>query len=65
MRNRDSSIIYALLGIYALMVSWYYNHSLLLLVVHFIFWPIYLIYELLIGHFANGMWKVIPQSYFK
>jgi len=65
MKNRDTSILYSILGIYALMVSWYYNHSLLLLIIHFIFWPIYLIYELLIGHFANDMWRRIPESYFK
>jgi hypothetical protein len=65
MRSRDTSLLYCLLGIYALMVSWYYNHNIILLIIHFIFWPIYLIYELLIGHFANGMWKTIPLSYFK
>lgn len=65
MRHRDKSIIYCLLGIYALMVSWYYNHSIILLIVHFIIWPIYLIYELLIGHLANGMWKTIPLHYFQ
>ena len=65
MGNRDKSILYALLGIYALMVSWYYNHNLLLLVIHWIFWPLYLIYELLTGHLSHDMWRVIPESYFK
>jgi hypothetical protein len=47
------------------MVSWYYNHNLLVLLITYIFWPVYLVYELLIGHLAHGMWKVIPLSYFK
>ena len=65
MRNRDSGILYAVLGLYTLMISWYYNHSIVLLVIHWIFWPVYLVYELLVGHLAHDMWKTIPQSYFK
>lgn len=63
--KRDSSIAYFILGIYALMVSWYYNHSIILLIICYVFWPIYLVYELLTGHLAHGMWKTIPLSYFK
>ena len=65
MRNRDSSIIYFILGIYAMLVSWYYNHSLILLLIHWIIWPVYLMYELLTGHLSHDMWKSIPMSYFK
>ncbi|WP_461460459.1 hypothetical protein [Mucilaginibacter sp.] len=65
MDKKDSSILYFILGLYALMVSWYYNHSLIILLITYIFWPIYLLYELLIGHLAHGMWKTIPLSYFK
>ncbi len=65
MGKRDSSIIYFILGLYSLMVSWYYNHNLIILLITYIFWPVYLLYELLIGHLAHGMWKVIPLSYFK
>ena len=65
MGNRDKSIIYSLLGIYAILVSWYYNHNLLLAIFHFIIWPVYLIYELLQGHLAHDMWRIIPESYFK
>lgn len=65
MKTRDKSIVYFLLGIYALMVSWHYNHSILFLIIHYIFWPIYLIYELLIGHLSHGLWKEIPLSYFR
>ena len=64
MKKRDTSILYLILGIYTLMVSWYYNHSFILLIIHYLFWPIYLIYELLIGHLAHGMWKTIPLHYF-
>ncbi len=65
MRNRDSSILYLVLGIYSLMVSWHYNHNLIILLISYIFWPVYLIYELLVGHLSHGMWKEIPLSYFK
>jgi hypothetical protein len=65
MNNRHRSIIYMILGLYTLLISWYYNHSIILLIIHYIFWPIYLIYELLTGHLSHDMWKTIPQSYFK
>ncbi|WP_158994872.1 hypothetical protein [Mucilaginibacter sp. L196] len=65
MDKKDSSILYFILGLYALMVSWYYNHNLIILLLTYIFWPVYLLYELLIGHLAHGMWKTIPLSYFK
>ncbi|HWB26420.1 MAG TPA: hypothetical protein VG738_13125 [Chitinophagaceae bacterium] len=64
MNKRDSGIIYGILGIYTVLISWYYNHSIILAIVHYLIWPVYLIYEILIGHLANGMWKTIPQSYF-
>jgi hypothetical protein len=65
MKNRDTSLIYLFLGIYAMLISWYYNHSLIVLLLSWIFWPVYLMYELLIGHLAHGLWKEIPLSYFK
>jgi hypothetical protein len=65
MEKRETSILYLVLGLYTLMISWYYNHSVILLIIHYIFWPVYLIYELLIGNLAHGMWKTIPLSYFK
>ncbi len=65
MDKKDSSILYFILGLYALMISWYYNHNLIILLLTYIFWPVYLLYELLIGHLAHGMWKTIPLSYFK
>jgi hypothetical protein len=65
MNYRHTSILYLLLGLYSIMVSWYYNHSILLVIIHYIFWPIYLLYELLTGHLSHDMWKTIPESYFK
>ena len=65
MNNRDKSILYFALGIYALMVSWYYNHSITFLIIHYIIWPFYLLYELFTGHLSHDMWKIIPMSYFK
>ena len=65
MDRRLSSVIYFLLGIYAVMISWFYNHSLLLLLVHYLLWPLYLVYALLKGDLAHDMWKHIPLSYFK
>jgi hypothetical protein len=65
MRKRESGFLYFLLGIYSMLISWYYNHSILLLILHWIFWPVYLIYEVLTGHLSHGMWKEIPLSYFK
>ena len=64
-RRGGGGLIYLILGIYAAMVSWFYNHSILLLIIHLIIWPVYLICELFIGHLSHGMWKTIPESYFK
>ncbi|SEP34040.1 hypothetical protein ACFGVS_09310 [Mucilaginibacter sp. AW1-7] len=64
MKTRDTSILYLVLGLYTLMISWYYNHSLILLLIHYLIWPVYLVYELLIGHLAHGLWRTIPLSYF-
>ena len=65
MNRNNGGLVYFLLGIYALMVSWHYNHSIILLIVHYIFWPIYLVYELLTGHLSHDLWRSIPASYFK
>jgi hypothetical protein len=65
MKKRDTSILYLALGLYALMINWYYNHSIIMLILCYIFWPIYLLYELLTGGLAHGMWREIPLTYFK
>jgi hypothetical protein len=63
--KRDSSIAYFVLGIYTLLINWYYNHSIILLILSYLFWPVYLVYEILIGHLSHDMWKTIPEHYFK
>jgi hypothetical protein len=65
MGRRGSGIGYFILGIYSMLISWYYNHSIFYLIIHWIFWPLYLLYELLKGHLAHGLWKEIPLSYFQ
>ena len=65
MNRKNGSLVYFLLGVYAALISWYYNHSVLLLIIHVIIWPIYLIYEMLTGNLSHGMWRTIPESYFK
>jgi len=65
MNRKSGGLIYFLLGVYAAMISWFYNHSIILLIIHVIIWPIYLIYELLTGNLSHGMWRSIPESYFK
>jgi hypothetical protein len=65
MDSRTSGIIYFLLGLYTLMISWHYNHSWILLIIHYIFWPIYLVYELLNHNLSHDLWRTIPESYFK
>ena len=65
MSNRNGGLIYFLLGIYTLLISWHYNHSFFYLIIHYIFWPIYLVYEILKGNLSNDLWRTIPESYFK
>ena len=61
---RSKSVIYFLLGLYTALVSWYYYHSVILLILHWIFWPIALLYFLITGHLAEGRWLSIPKHYF-
>ena len=42
--KRDTSIAYLILGIYALMVSWYYNHSLILLLLCCVFSGLFILF---------------------
>ncbi|MEP6746452.1 MAG: hypothetical protein ABJB86_01930 [Bacteroidota bacterium] len=65
MNSKNGGIIYFLLGIYTLLISWHYNHSFFYLIIHYIFWPVYLVYEILQGHLSHDMWRTIPESYFK
>jgi len=63
-KGNSGGILYFLLGLYTLLISWHYNHSVLLLIIHYIFWPAYLLYEILTGNLSHGLWKSIPISYF-
>ncbi len=65
MNKQTSGIIYFLLGIYTVLISWYYNHSIILAIIHYLIWPLYLLWELLNGRLAHDMWRRIPESYFK
>lgn len=58
------AIIYLILRVLAVMVSWFYNKSILWAIFHFFFGVIYLIYRLLIGSFANGGFIEIINFYF-
>lgn len=51
-------------SILAVMVSWYFNHSILWAIFHYMFGWIYLVYSLLIGRFADGGFMEIMNSYF-
>lgn len=53
-----------IINILAVMVSWYFNHSVLWAIFHFFIGWIYLLYSLLIGRFADGGFMEIMNSYF-
>ena len=57
----DWRMVYRVL---AILVSWYFNKSLLWLVIHYLFGLIYLIYILLMGGFSNGGITDIINFYF-
>ena len=56
--------VYLISGIFMLMVSWFLNHSVILAIIHYLFWPIYLVYCLLTGKFADGGLMEIINHYF-
>jgi hypothetical protein len=53
-----------LINIFAVMVSWFFNHSIFWAIIHWIWGPIYLLYCLIIGRFADGGLMEIIQHYF-
>lgn len=53
-----------IINIFAVMVSWYFNKSVLWAIFHWIFGLLYLIYSLLIGRFADGGFMEIINYYF-
>lgn len=50
--------------IFAIMVSWYFNKSILWAIFHYMFGLIYLLYCLLIGRFSDGGFMNIINYYF-
>jgi hypothetical protein len=63
-RKYELIVIYLLLGVYGLAISWYYNHSVLCAVIDYLAWPLYLGMEFTTGKLSHGMWKIICESYF-
>ena len=57
-------LIRAIISVLAVMVSWYFNKSILWAIFHFFFGVIYMIYRLLIGSFRDGGFETIMKSYF-
>lgn len=51
-------------NILAVLVSWYFNHSFLWAIFHYMIGPLYLLYSLLIGRFADGGFMKIVEYYF-
>jgi hypothetical protein len=61
---REGSYLYTVFSIYAVLISWYYNHDIMLAIFHYIIGPWYIFYELLMNHLSHGLWRSIPLSYF-
>lgn len=57
-------LVYFFLGIYVILINWHYNHNVICAFLAWLFWPIYLVYELVTGHLAHHAWYDIPASYF-
>jgi len=53
-----------LFKIVAILVSWYFNKSVLWLIVHYFFGWVYLVYIILTGGFTNGGFSDIVNYYF-
>jgi len=57
-------LIACTLTVFALMVSWFLNKSVLWALFHGIFSVIYLIYAVFMGYFSNGNLQNIINYYF-
>lgn len=62
--NYGTNPINMIVGIVSIMVSWYFNKSILWAIFHYMFGWLYLLYCLLIGRFADGGFMEIMESYF-
>ncbi len=60
---KKNGFIYFLLGVYSAMTSWFYYHSVILLIINWVFWPISLLYFLLTGKYANRQWLTILNNF--
>jgi succinate dehydrogenase hydrophobic anchor subunit len=63
--SSEVNIIYLFMGIYSVMINWYYNHSVIDAFFSWVFWPFYILYSIITGHLSHGMWQIIPNSYFQ
>ena len=59
-----AGIINLCIRILAVMVSYYFNASIVWAIIHYILGPIYLLYCLLLGRFAEGRFMDIINQYF-
>ena len=57
-------IINLCIRILAVMVSYYFNSSIGWAILHYILAPVYLLYCLLLGRFADGQFMDILNQYF-
>lgn len=62
--NELAGIIYLCIRILAVMVSYYFNGSIGWAIIHYILGPIYLLYCLLLGRFAEGRFMDMVNQYF-
>ncbi len=65
MEKKNSSILYFLIGVFTVMINWYYNHNVFYAILTWLFWPVYLIIAILKGNLSHGMVETIFNHYFK
>lgn len=63
-KNYGSNPLNLIATVLAVMVSWFYNHSIFWAIFHGLFSWIYLIYCLILGRFAHGGFMEIMHNYF-
>lgn len=59
-----AGIINLCIRILAVMVSYHFNSSIGWAILHYLLGPVYLLYCLLLGRFADGQFIVIVSQYF-
>lgn len=62
--NELAGVINLCIRVLAVMVSYYFNASIGWAILHYILGPIYLLYCLLLGRFAEGQFMEILNQYF-